>query len=363
MPEDTPAAAPPATPATAPGLTELFEQSLMSLALAPSVFGAAALRPAPSFGAAAGLILASGAAALAVGLGTNQDFLQRFPPAMIAVMAAAALGIYASLLLLFAVLLYGLGRSLGGTGDFDRALQAAAAVSLLTPLQAICGGFPVVWALPPVAAAWVAAGALEKLFKADPVPVRAACALLAAAAIGLQFAGKLFIGRAGQAYALTQTASQAMRLNDELVRQMQAMPAPDAAGVTAPAATGTSGLDLLRGPEDDAPASPPVAAAPAAPAQDTAQLEQHASDMLTSLTPMLETAAASGKLSPQQKSDMKELQKLMKDLQEQMKPGAKRLSPAEEAKNMAQIQQMTMRMMSMSMQAAPPGPAKKGELK
>lgn len=352
MTDEKPAAPPPPPPAVAPGMAELFEQSLLALARAPSVFAAASLRPAPSFVAAAGLALASGAAALAVGLGSNLVFLQRFPPPMIATMAAAALGIYASLLLLFAVLLYGLGRSLGGSADFDRALQGAAAVSLVTPLQAVGGGFPIVWALPPMLAAWVAAGALEGLFKTRPFPARAACALLALVAIGLQFAGRVFVERAGRAYALTQAAASTVKSNDDLLRRIQAVQS-QAVSMPGPASAGTSGLDLLRGPEDAAPPGPAaVEDSPAALMKDAAEVRQNASQMLGSIAPMLDSAAASKKLTPQQKSDMKDLQALMKDLQAQMQPGAPRLSAAEQAQRMARIQQMTLRMLSTGMQSS-----------
>lgn len=355
MTEATPAAAPP----TAPGLGELFEQSLLALGLAPSVFAAAALRPAPSFGAAAGLALVSGAAALAVnlahGFASNPDLLQSFPLPLVAVVAAAAFGLYSSLILLLAILLYGLGRSLGGSGDFDRALQGAAAVSLLAPVQALCNWFPFVWALPAVLAAWVAAGALVGLFKTRPFPARAACAVLAGLALGLQYAGRAFSSRAGQTYAITRMTRADV--------QPQA-PEPDGApAAPAPAAAGTSGLDLLRGPAGESLA--PEAAQPATPAammKDAAEIQQNASDMLGNLAPMLQSSAVNKNLSPAQQADMKTLQALMKDLQARMQPGAPRLSEAEQAKRMALIQQMTMHMMSSALQA-PTGPKLGKEVK
>ncbi|OGS41820.1 MAG: hypothetical protein A2506_01630 [Elusimicrobia bacterium RIFOXYD12_FULL_66_9] len=364
MPEESPAAPPPAPPAAAPGIAELFEQSLMALARAPSVFAAAALRPPPSFGAAAGLALAAGAAALVVnlthGFVSNPDFLQRFPPLMIAVVAVAAFGLYSSLVLLLCVLLYGLGRSLGGTGDFDRALQAAAALSLVAPVQALCNWFPLVWALPALLAAWVAAGALEGLFKTPAFPARAACAGLAGAVIGLQFAGRIFVERAGQAYMLTRAESSALSANDDLARQIQTLQTQAAALGSTPAAAGTSGLDLLRGPEAETRDAPPAEASPAAMMKDASEVQQQASAMLGTLAPILDNPETTKNMSPQQKADMKDLQVLMKDLQAQMKPGAARLSETERAKQMSQVQQMTMRMMSAAMQVQP---APKNEVK
>ncbi len=360
---------PEESPACAPAVAELCEQSLRALVHAPSVFAAASLRPAPSFGAAAGLALAAGAAALAVnlthGFAANPDFLQRFPPLMIAVMAVAALGLYTSLILLLAVLLYGLARALGGTGDFDRALQAAAALSPAAPLQALCNWWPIAWALPTLLAAWVAAGALEGLFKTKPMATRAACALLAAAAIGLQFVGRVFVERAGRAYALTLAAGQALGTNEDLLRriravEMEAIPASGLPSGGTPAATAPSGLDLLRGPQGTQPAPAVLEASPAAVTRDAADVQQNASAMLGVLAPMLDNVAASRKMSSRQKSDMKDLQALMKDLQAQLQPGAARLSNAEQAKRMAKIQQMTLRMMSTGMQVSP---APKNEVK
>jgi hypothetical protein len=284
---------------------------------------------------------------------------------MIAIMSAAALGLYSCLLLLLAVLFYGLGRCLGGTGNFDRALQTAAALSLIGPLQALCNWFALAWALPALLAAWVAAGALEGLFKTKPFPARAACALLAGAAIGLQFAGRVFVERAGQAYALTRAANSAAKTNDDLVRQIQAIQqqaisAADASTGVTPATIGTSSLDLLRGPTGENPSTEVPGISQAETMPDIAEVQQNASAMLESLSPILDNPAITKNMSPQQKSDMKNLQVLMKDLQTQMQPGSARLSDAEQAKRMAQIQQMTMRMMSAGLNIAP---ASKNEAK
>ncbi len=214
MPEPEPRPAPqPAKASTAPqapGFGELFEQSLAAI-VDPSVFRRAAERPAPSFGAAGGLALAAGAEALAINLAhavvASPGLLQPLTPLILAAVGVAALGLYASVLLLLAVLLYGIGNGFGGKGEFERGLQAAAMISVLAPVQMLCNWFPAAWIVPALLAAWVAAGALENLFNVRPGPARTLCALLAAGAIGLQFAGRALADRARDAYAATQAAS------------------------------------------------------------------------------------------------------------------------------------------------------------
>ena len=84
--------------------------------------------------------------------------------------------------------------------------------------------------------------AMVELFKTKLFAALAVCALLAAMAIGLQFAGRVRIERAAQA--------------------IQPLAADDAPAGSPPAATVTSGLDLLRGPAGEAPASPALEASP-----------------------------------------------------------------------------------------------------
>lgn len=384
MPEQAPRSAPqpqqPAPAPPAPGLVELFEQSLTAV-VDPSVCRRAAARPAPSFGAAAGLALASGAAALAVdlahGLVSSPALLQRFSPAVLAAVGVAGLGLYASVLLLLAVMLYGIGNGFGGKGEFERGLQAAAMISALAPVQMLCSWFPAAWIAPALLAAWVAAGALEGLFNARRGPVRALCALLAAGAIGLQFAGRALIDRTRDAYAATQAVSAA---NVELARSMSAlaqrMPAEiDATALprssSPPAA---SGLDLLRGGPSDGdsapeiqplgepaprapqPGTPPITAAQGGLAPEAAQaMEASAAGMLDALTPMLDMLTSSKTLRPEQRADVKELQSLMQDLKTHMASG-KKMDNAAFAAKMSRYQALLMRVMASSSQAQPAAP-------
>jgi len=362
MPDERPAAEPsaipPPPPPSPPSFTEFFEQSLYALALAPSVFASAAERPAPSFAATGGMALACGGAALAVNLAhavlLDPSALDKFPPLMTAVVGAAAFGIYISFLLFLSVLFFGLARALGGAGDFSRSVQATAALSLTGPLQALCNWFSAAWILPTLIAAWMASGALEGLFKVKRMPARAVCAVLAAGAIGLQFAGRALMERAEQAYALTRAAAEVSRGNPDLAGQIRAL--QEQAASAAASQAGPSGLELLRGPAGDEPANQPAAVQAAALTRQAADVQQGAAGMLNAVTPMLETMAADKSLPPQQREDMKAMQDLMKDLQAQMSGKHSTLSPQEQAKRMAQIQQMTMRMMNQSLKH-PPRPA------
>jgi hypothetical protein len=360
-----------APPPKAPGMTELFEQALHAV-VSPSVFRAAAARPAPSFGAAAGLALASGAAAFAVNLAhaavQSPEIFSRFSPPLMAAVGFAALGLYASMVLLMGVMLYGLGGALGGKGDFDRGMQAAAMLSVVFPLQMLCNWFPLAWVLPSALGAWLAACALEGLFGAKPVPARALCVALASGAIGLQAAGRVLADRARQAYAASQVLTQTAGGAEDLGRQMQAlqqqaaaaaasgalaMPeAQPAQGAAAPAA---SGLDLLKGPDDagapppagDAAAPPPEAAMTAAKGMQTSTL-----GMLDAIAPMLNNPAMTKNMTPQQKADMKALQDIMADLKAQINSGHSLSDPAF-AQKFAKVQQLSMRMMAAGMQAPP----------
>ncbi len=378
MPESQPRPAPqpptPAAPPRAPDFAELFETALAAL-VDPSVFRRLAARPSPSFGVSAGFALAAGGASLAINLAhalvSNPDLLRQFPPLMLAAVGGAALGLYASVLLLLSVMLYGLGNAFGGKGEFERGLQAAAMISALGPIQMLCSWFPAAWVLPALLAGWVAAGALEGLFGARPGPVRALCAALAAVAIGLQFAGRMLADRARDAYAATRTMTEAAGSSADLARSMAAFQQQAAAAMPAPAGPAAasapapaSGRDLLRGgPSDDA-ASPagPAAAPGQAPANAmppgvlaaTQGLQANAAGMLDALTPLLAGLSANKNMTPLQKADMKELQNLVADIKTQLASGQP-VDNAAFAAKMARYQQLLARVMAGGLSLAPPG--------
>lgn len=358
----------------APGLGELFEQSLTA-AFDPSVFRRAALRPPPSFGSVAGLALASGGAALAIGLAhafvATPGFLRPFSPPVVAAVAVAGVGLYSSLLLLLAVALYGVGNGAGGKGEFERGLQAAAMISALAPLQMMCGWFPAAWPVPALLAAWVAAGSLEGLFNANRGPVRAVCALLAAGAIGLQFVGRTFVDRTRDAYSAAQAVQESAAANAELARSVSALAqqAGDASGAAVfpqgpvSAAPATSGLDLLRGgPAEGDEASSPQTSPLAAPATQAAPppgidaaaraMQTSAAGMLDALTPMINMLTTSKSLRPEQQADIKELQGLMRELKTDMASN-KKMDNAVFQDKMRRYQSLLMRVMAYSSQAAP----------
>jgi len=366
-PAPSPAPQPARPPAVAPGFVALFEQSLHAI-VDPAVFRAAAARPAPSFGAAGGLAIASGAAALGAGLAhaavESPDLFQRFSPAVVTAVAVAALGLYACVVLLTALMFHGMGNALGGKGDFDRALQAAAMLSVLWPVQITCNWFPVAWALPAAVAAWMAACALEGLYGAKPGLARALCALAAASAVGAQLAGRVLADRARQAYAATQELTRAAAATGDIAKQVQAfqqqaeaaaaaLPAagpgsvPDAAPGVPPAA-GASSLDLLKGFSDDSAA--PAAKGPTLQQaqqmlQSGKEVQASAIAMIDSLTPLLNNPEMTKNMTPAQKDGMKELQSLMGDLRAQIDSGQPLSDAAFQAK-MQRIQQLSMQLIS-----------------
>jgi hypothetical protein len=79
-------------------------------------------------------------------------------------------------------------------------------------------------------------------------------------------------------------------------------------------------------------------------------MQANAAGMLDALTPMLDMLQSSGKIGPQQKADMKELQGLMQELKTQMVAG-KRMDDAVFKEKMARYQALLMKVMAYS---APP---------
>jgi hypothetical protein len=365
-PKPAPQAAAKAEAPKPPGFGEFFEQSLLA-PFQPAVFARAALRPAPSFGTSLGLALTAGAAAEAVQFVyaaiSRPGFLQSFPPPLVAAVGVAALGVYGSLFLLAAVLFYGLGNALGGKADFDRGLQAAAAVSLLIPVQMLCNWFPLAWVLPALVAAWTAAGALEGLFGARRGPVRAMCAVLALFAIGLQAGARLLSGRAVEAARPAVEAAQDARAAADLQRQMEEFQR-NVSPVVQPAAGAPSSLDLLRGPEGETPAdagAPAGAVAPPATPEQASErahsLDAGAVGMLDALKPILNNPALMKNLPPQARKDLVELQALMDETRAQAASG-RQVSDAEQNARMRRIQQLTMHLMTSGLMTPPPPPAR-----
>ena len=339
----------------APDLSELFELSLLA-PFSPAVFRTAAARPAPSFGTAMGLALSTGMAAAAIQLAkiavADSNFLENAAPTTIASVAAIALFLYVVFFLMFAALLGGLGRALGGKASFERGLQAAAMLSVLGPVQMLCNGFPIAWALPSALAAWVAAGALAGLFEAKPWPARSLCAVLAAGAIGAQAVGRDLADRALMTYQTTQLISQSMR----------AFPAPVVLDTTAPLnesapPLATSGLDLLRGPDDGGSTPQMPAAADMGIGRPPPNIPAGAVVMLDAISPMLNNPALTRKMSAPQKEDLKRLQLLIASMKENMASGKSTRDPAF-AKNMADLQRLTMKMMAVGIQVAPQATSK-----
>jgi len=282
---------------------------------------------------------------------------------------AAALGLFGALYALAALVLYALGRGLGGKADFARAAQAAAALALLAPVQAACSAFAYAWVVPTALGAWVAAGALEGFFGAPVLAARGLCAVFAAAAIGAQFLARTAAEQALATANAVRSVAQTAAVTAELSRQMQALPGAASAGAVpgpapnaAPAAV--SGLDLLRAPDDAGGTPPPPASAAASAGAQAAAatasmqgMQQSALGMLDAMQPMLSNPAMTAKMNPQQKAQFKQIMTMMADLRSQINSG-KPLSPAEQSQQMMRIQSLTMSLMSSGLQLPPmPAPA------
>ena len=348
---DSPAPAAPLP--RAPGTAELFEQSLAAL-VNPDVFRAAARRPAPAFGTAGGLILACGAAAIAVDLAHvaagGPNFLRGFSPAAIAAVGAAALALYAVAVLALSIVLLGLAKAIGGKGEFDRGLQAAAMISVLAPVQMLCNWFPIAWIVPTVLAAWSAAGALEGLFGVNALPAKSLCALAASVVLGLQVAARFLVGRALP--TIVPPPSTASQTDADLRKSVSRFSGQAEASASASGAP--SGLELLRGPSDDggAPSGslPTPTAATRPPSVKGAQAD--ALGMLDALTPMLDNPALGRNITTRQKADLADVQSMIRDLRAQIRSG-RSLGDPEFSARMARSQRLLMKTLADA--AAPPG--------
>lgn len=352
-----------APPPKAPAVPELLELSLTALVNAPGVFARLEARPAPGPGAVFTAALFWGALFFALNLVrialANPALLQSYPAWQIGAVGLLGLGAWASLYLLASSLLYGLGRGLGSAGDFDRALLVAAVALSAAPAQALSRLVPGAWFVPTLLAAWIAACGLATLFKADTWAAGGACAVLAAAVLGLQYGTGLMVDRYSAAAQMAAVAAQAAPTEDqmaELQRQMQQVQAAAAQAPAAGAPAGASGLDLLRGPagEETAAAEPTEMQKVQ---QMTAQgdaMNKSMVGMLESISPMLSNPAITKNMNPQQKADFDELNRMLQELKTGIASNTI-TTPQEQQAKMMKIQQLVMRMLSTGLVMPKPG--------
>lgn len=363
--------------ASAPSLGELFELSLTALVDAPGVFSRLSERPAPGPGAALLAALAWGGAFFALNLTrvalAHPAALQAYEPWKIAAVFAAALGVWAALYLLASSLVYGLGRSLGSAGDFDRALLVAAIALAASPAHALCAWIPPAMPVPTLVAAWIAACGLAALFKANAWAARGACAALAAGVLALQYGAGLLADKYAGPARLAASAAQSAPSPDQLVDLQRQMEQVQALAVEAQqnvsnAQSGQSSLDLLRGPaaEDAPPAGPTERQQLAQMSASGDAMNKSVLGMLDSIAPMLDNPAITQNMSLQQKSDYAELKKLITGLKTGMSANTI-TSPQEQQAQMMRIQQLVMRVMSagipMPKANPPPGEPPKADSK
>lgn len=359
---------PEAPPPPPPSAGLLLEQGLVGLIDAPGAMARLAARPAPApassllAGAAWGLVFFGLNLAHAAASGAAARFAG-FPAWQFAAVGAAAVGAWGALLLLGSAALYALGRALGGTaGDFDRALQLAALVAAAGVFQALGAFIPLLWFLPLAAAAWIASCGLISLFGAGAAASRAACALLAALGLGAQYAaGVALEGAAARVPVEAAAAAAAAPDLAELQRQLEqarSLAEPQAA------ASGASGLDLLRGPgaesgERELTMAERRAMVDNMRAQGDA-MNKSVLSMLDSMMPMLKSAGTTKNMTPAQKADFAELTKLMDEMRASLAAN-KSMTAQQHSEQMLKIQRLSMRMMSAGLGAAPAGAAPKAE--
>jgi hypothetical protein len=369
----------------APKIGELFELAMTALINAPGVFARLEARPVPGPGSS--MIVAISWGSLFLGLNllhgaiANPTLIQRFQPWQVGALAFFGLGLWTALFLLGSSLVYGLGRALGSAGDFDRALLVTAVTLSAAPVAGLCAWFPMAWVLPSVVAAWILACGLSALFKMDPWAARGVCAVLAAGVLALQYGAGLVLEKYSAMAQLAAAAAQAAPSANqfaELQQQMQQlqtitanMPAGDPQNGDSPKGdsqnANRSGLDLLRGPGGE---EQPAAESGLTKRQQLAQMSASGDAMnksmvamLDSLAPMLNNPMITKNMTPQQKADFAELQKMMSELKTGIATNSTTSAQEQQAK-MMKIQQVVMRMMSAGMtmpkpQLAPAPGAKK----
>ncbi|MBI5245557.1 MAG: hypothetical protein HY923_00120 [Elusimicrobia bacterium] len=357
----------------APAFGELFELSFAGLVNAPSAFFKLDQRPTAAPSASFFVAMSWGAIFFALNLVhviiAKPGALAVYPAWQLGAVVACGFGAWIGVFFLGGSFLYGLGRTLGASGDFDRGLVAAALVLAAAPLQALCGWMPALWFLPTVLAAWIAACALTGLFKTEAWTARGLCALLAGGALGLQYAATLAVERyAGAALAAASAGPSPAELADiqkQLMQIQTIAEAPVTTGSTA--APGASSLDLLRGPGESAQARPPTEAEQRRLLADmTAQgdaMNKSVLAMLDSMAPMLNSPAITKNMSPQQKADFAELNKLISELKNGIATNATS-TPEQRQKDMTRVQNLMMRMLSgVQMPPIPAAPAAPPEKK
>lgn len=384
-PGQQPAAAPaPQQPALpAPGLGELFERSLTGLVVGRSAYEPLASRPAPGYGAMTALALAY----TVIGLGLNVALtavasptqLGAYPTWFYAAVTGGALGFSLAWLLLFAAILFGLSKALGGQGGFERGYLAAAMLFALAPVHSLSGLFPYAWLLPCVLLAWAGAGALSGLSGASFSGALMAFTVLSSLLIAGQGVARAAYAKSQEVLAQNKllldagaNAQNAAALIGTLQQMQQAQGGQPLSGGAPPpvvpelpdgapageqaAQTHASGLDLIGGGEAAQDQRVPSPEEQKRMLQQGDMLRTQVVAMLESITPMMDNPAITKNLDAQGKADVQELRKELAKLKDTTARNVK-LSDEEFNATMQKIQKMTMRLMmsgaGMAQPAAP----------
>lgn len=353
---------------SAPGLGALLEGALVAPAQAGTVMGKMAAAPAPGYGPMLGTVAAFAAGGLA--LNAVRDVVAG--GGMLPVLAGgAALVITVVISFPAAGLLHMAARLSGGTAPFARTYQALALASGAALLQPLLGGFPALWALPGLLAAYVCARGLIALHGAAPAKTWACVGTLAALVVAGQWTARRKVEQAlATASAVRQMQTELQRTALQLGEVLPLVPGAEEAATAGPklAQPGQlpSGLDLLAGPQGALPAGgeggEEGVEPGAGPARDRATgmtagqlqtVQTSAAGMMSTLEPLFNNPALRKSLSPAQAKQMDDLLALMKQQQQVLARGGK-MTPEEQARFTAQMQQLQQGFAGMMMMGAQP---------
>lgn len=350
---------------SAPGLGALLEGALTAPAQAGEVLRKMAAAPVPGYGPMLGTVAAFAAGGLA--LNAVRDIVAG--GGMLPALAGGA-ALIITVLISFpaAGLLHLAARLSGGTGSFARTYQALALASGAALLQPLLGGFPALWALPGLLAAYVCARGLIALHGAVPARAWASVGALAALVVAGQWTARRRVEAALQtARAVQQVQTELQRTALQLGEVLPLVPGAEQAATAGPrlAQPGqlpASGLDLLAGPQGAVPDGGPAEPGVEDPSKDRSTgltpqklqtLQTSAASMLQTLEPLFSNPAVRKNLSPAQAKQMDDLMAMMKQQQQALSRGG-RMSPEEQARFMAQMQQLQAGFAGMMMMGAQP---------
>lgn len=332
----------------APDAREMLAQSFAAL-VKPSVFRAAAARPAPSTAACFSLALCASALSFAV-LAAQWGWFGLASPVRVGMnlrLGAAAMffAFQGISVLVWTAVLPLLARTLGGQGGVDRALQAAAMISVFASSWLTAQALPRLWMIPTLAAAWLALGALLGLFGTRPWLSRAAVAALAALALLIQSWARRQSDIIDHRKEIRQVEFGAAFARADILSSFEHYGPHVSTASPSGAAPSTSSLDLIRGLSDDRPALPPADGSPVNDAPNAPpNVNEGVARFLELTAPRLDDPRLLKDLTPEQKANVEEARRLIDDLRAKLKSG-RNLDDPDFAREMMRYQQRMLKFM------------------